>query len=93
MTKSFQVIRENVMVALTNVCGHCDLGQFPEELVKPLLSGLLEWAVSPAAVAQDPFPNVGPASPVSPQRLAIEALCKLCIQVTRLMCILSNQCS
>jgi len=85
-----QVIRENVMVALTNVCGHCDLGQFPEELVKPLLSGLLEWAVSPAAVAQDPFPNVGPASPVSPQRLAIEALCKLCIQETNVDLILTT---
>merc|ERR1712018_82799 len=33
-----------------------------------------------AAAAQDSFPNVGPHSPISPQRLAIESLCKLCVQ-------------
>ena len=76
-----QVIRENVMVALANIAGHTELGHQPESLVRPLMSGLLEWAVSPAAAAQDSFPHVGPHSPISPQRLAIEALCKLCVQV------------
>lgn len=85
-----QVIRENVMVALTNIAGHCEFSEFPEELVRPLLSGLLEWAVSPSAVAQDPFPNVGPASPVSPQRLAMEALCKFCIQETNVDLLLTT---
>jgi len=75
-----QVIRENVMVALANIAGHTELGDQPESLVRPLLSGLLEWAVSPAAQAQDSFPHVGPHSPISPQRLAIESLCKLCVQ-------------
>merc|ERR1719376_1633761 len=74
-----QVIRENVMVAIANISGHMDLTGQPECLVRPLLSGLLEWAVSPSATAQDPFPNVGPNSPISPQRLAIETLCKLCL--------------
>ena len=69
------------MVALSNVSGHMDLSPHPENVVLPLLSGLLEWAVSPAAAAQDSFPNVGPHSPISPQRLAIESLCKLCVQV------------
>jgi AT-rich interactive domain-containing protein 1 len=76
-----QLIRENVMVALSNIAGHLELGPLPESIVLPLLSGLLEWAVSPAAAAQDPFYTVGPASNISPQRLAIESLCKLCIQV------------
>jgi len=75
-----QTIRENVMVALSNVSGHMDLSPHPENVVLPLLSGLLEWAVSPASVAQDPFPTVGLMSNISPQRLAIETLCKLCIQ-------------
>ena len=72
------------MVAVANIAGHTELGDQPESLVRPLLSGLLEWAVSPAAQAQDSFPHVGPHSPISPQRLAIESLCKLCVQVPRL---------
>ena len=47
-----QVIRENVMVALANIAGHTDLTNQPECLVRPILSGLLEWAVSPSAAAQ-----------------------------------------
>ena len=69
------------MVAIANIAGHTDFGGQPESLVRPILSGLLEWSVSPAAAAQDSFPNVGPHSPISPQRLAIESLCKLCVQV------------
>ena len=72
------------MVAIANIAGHTELAHQPENLVRPLLAGLLEWAVSPAAAAQDSFPNVGPHSPISPQRLAIESLCKLCVQVTDL---------
>ena len=79
-----QVIRENVMVAIANIAGHTELAGQPESLVRPILSGLLEWSVSPAAAAQDSFPNVGPHSPISPQRLAIESLCKLCVQVNLL---------
>jgi len=85
-----QLIRENVMVALSNICGHLELGPLPESIVLPLLSGLLEWAVSPAAAAQDPFYTVGPASNISPQRLAIESLCKLCIQETNVDLLLST---
>ena len=46
------MIRENVMVALANIAGHTDLTNQPECLVRPILSGLLEWAVSPSAAAQ-----------------------------------------
>lgn len=73
------VIRENVMVALANISGSLQLNNYSEDIARPILHGLLEWAVSTSAYAQDPFPNVGPHSPVSPQGLAIETLCKLSI--------------
>jgi len=73
------VIRENVMVCLANMSGCLDLTPYEEDIARPILDGLLEWAVSSSAYAQDPFPNVGPHSPISPQRLAIETLCKLCL--------------
>jgi len=85
-----QVIRENVMVSLANIAGHMDLTEQPECIVRPMLSGLLEWAVSPSSVAQDPFPTVGPSSPISPQRLAIETICKLCVQESNVDLILST---
>jgi hypothetical protein len=84
------VIRENVMVILANISGAVDLEQFEEEISRPILDGLLEWAVSSSAYAQDPFPNVGPGSPVSPQRCAIEALCKLCLLETNVDLMLST---
>merc|ERR1711994_184380 len=73
------VIRENVMVALSNISGSLELKDFDEDISRPIFNGLLEWAVSTSAYAQDPFPNVGPNSPISPQGLAIETLCKLCL--------------
>jgi len=73
------VIRENVMVALSNISGNLHLYQYSEDIARPIFHGLLEWAVSTSAYAQDPFPNVGPNSPISPQGLAIETLCKLCL--------------
>ena len=84
------VIRENTMVALANVSGSLDLSPFDEDICRPILNGLLEWAVSSSAYAQDPFPHVGPNSPVSPQRLAIEALCKLSLSECNVDLILST---
>lgn len=72
-------VRENVLVMAANISGHMDLSQHPEEISRPVLDGLLHWAVCPAAHGQDPFPTVGPTSSLSPQRLALEALCKLCV--------------
>ena len=72
-------IRENVLVMSANIAGHLDLSQHPEEISRPVLDGLLHWAVCPAAHGQDPFPTVGINSSLSPQRLALEALCKLCV--------------
>merc|ERR1712226_386916 len=84
------VIRENIMVALANIAGSLDLSPFDEDICRPILNGLLEWAVSSSAYAQDPFPNVGPNSPISPQRLAIEALCKLSLSEFNVDLILST---
>nr|CAD7452330.1 unnamed protein product [Timema tahoe] len=72
-------VRENVLVTAANIAGHMDLGQYPEEISRPVLDGLLHWAVCPAAHGQDSFPTVGLNSSLSPQRLALEALCKLCV--------------
>lgn len=72
-------VRENVLVMAANISGHMDLSQHPEEISRPVLDGLLHWAVCPAAHGQDPFPTVGLNSTLSPQRLALEALCKLCV--------------
>ncbi len=73
------VIRENAMVSLANISGSLVLNRYEENIARPILNGLLEWSVSTSAYAQDPFPNVGPHSPISPQRLSIETLCKLCL--------------
>merc|ERR1712079_921056 len=62
-----------------NISGSLHLSQYGEDIARPIFHGLLEWAVSTSAYAQDPFPNVGPHSPISPQGLAIETLCKLCL--------------
>lgn len=69
-------IRENVLVSIANISGYIDLSNYLEEVSRPILDGLLHWAVCPAAQGQDPFPT---ASSLSPQKLALEALCKLCV--------------
>jgi AT-rich interactive domain-containing protein 1 len=72
-------LRENALVSIANIAGHVDLGLYPEDVSRPILDGLLHWAVCPSAQGQDPFPTVSAASSLSPQRLALEALCKLCV--------------
>lgn len=72
-------LRENMMVAIANIAGHMQLSKFDEIITRPCLDGLLHWAVCPSAHGQDPFPSCGPHSVLSPQRLALEALCKLCV--------------
>jgi AT-rich interactive domain-containing protein 1 len=69
------VVRENLLVSLANIAGYVDLSTFNEDISRPILDGLLHWAICPAAAGQDPFPS----APLSPQRLALECLCKLCV--------------
>lgn len=73
------LLRENMMVALANIAGHLQLSKYDESITRPCLDGLLHWAICPSAHGQDPFPTCGPHSALSPQRLALEALCKICV--------------
>lgn len=73
------LLRENVMVAMANIAGHLQLSKYDECITRPCLDGLLHWAICPSAHGQDPFPTCGPHSALSPQRLALEALCKICV--------------
>lgn len=72
-------LRENMMVAVANIAGHMQLANYDELIARPCLDGLLHWAICPSAHGQDPFPSSGPHSALSPQRLALEALCKICV--------------
>uniref|UniRef100_A0A0B7BIY1 SWI/SNF-like complex subunit BAF250 C-terminal domain-containing protein n=1 Tax=Arion vulgaris TaxID=1028688 RepID=A0A0B7BIY1_9EUPU len=72
-------LRENTLVTLANICGHLKLGNSSEQVCYPLLEGLLHWVICPASVARDPLPTLPSGSVLSPQRLVLEALCKLCI--------------
>lgn len=72
-------LRENMMVSITNIAGHLQLSKYDEVITRPCLDGLLHWAVCPSAHGQDPFPSLGAHSMLSPQRLALEALCKICV--------------
>lgn len=72
-------LRENSLVCLSNMAGHIDLALYTEDVSRPLVDGLLHWSVCPAAQGRDAFPTVSPASGLSPQRLALEALCKLSV--------------
>lgn len=72
-------IRENMLVAIANISGYLDLSIYDEPVSRPVLDGLLHWAVCPSAHGQDPFTTMANSSLLSPQRLALEALCKLCV--------------
>lgn len=72
-------IRENMLVAVANISGYLDLSIYDEPVSRPVLDGLLHWAVCPSAHGQDPFSSIANNSLLSPQRLALEALCKLCV--------------
>jgi AT-rich interactive domain-containing protein 1 len=72
-------IRENMLVAIANISGYLDLSVYDEPVSRPVLDGLLHWAVCPSAHGQDPFSPMSNSSMLSPQRLALESLCKLCV--------------
>ncbi|XP_067675307.1 trithorax group protein osa-like isoform X7 [Haliotis asinina] len=72
-------LRENTLVIFANICGHLNLSAYSEKICFPILDGLLHWAVCPSSCARDPLPSMSPQSVLSPQRLVLEALCKLCI--------------
>ncbi|CAG5128002.1 unnamed protein product [Candidula unifasciata] len=83
-------LRENALVIMANICGHLKLADFPEQICFPLLEGLLHWVICPASVAKDPLPTLPAGSVLSPQRLVLEALCKLCIHETNVDLLLAT---
>ena len=75
-----EVLRENALVTFANVAGQLELSSYPEEICVPVLDGLLHWASCRAPCAVDPLPSTAyHRDLVSAQRLALEALCKLCV--------------
>jgi len=87
-----QVLRDDALVTVANIAGQLDLGSLPDEICVPVMDALLHWASCRAPSAVDPLPTVThcqhPVStagsstdrdPVSAQRLALEALSKLCV--------------
>lgn len=73
------VLRENVVVILSNISGQLDLSIFPENVSYPIVNGLLHWAVCPSAIAVDALPESAKVSSLSPQRLVLETLAKISI--------------
>ena len=76
---TLHALRENALVILANIAGQLNLTQVPEEIVFPLLDSLLHWAVCPSSCAHDPLPSMSANSVLSPQRLVLETMCKLCV--------------
>ena len=73
------VLRENVLVILSNISGQLDLSIFPETVSYPVVSGLLHWTVCPSAYATDALPDSAKVTSLSPQRLVLETLAKMSI--------------
>ncbi|XP_063955013.1 AT-rich interactive domain-containing protein 1A-like [Lytechinus pictus] len=85
-----ECMRENALVTITNLGGVLDMSKYVESVTLPMLDGLLHWAVCVSACALDPFPTMSSDSPLTPQRLAIEALAKLSIQENNVDMILAT---
>ena len=73
------ILRENTLVIFANICAQLQLDMFPDEIISPVLEGLLHWVVCPSSCATDPLPTVAPTSVLSPLRLVLEAMSKLFI--------------
>jgi len=79
-TEVAEALREDALVTIANISGQLELGSYPEEICVAVLDGLLHWAACRAPCAVDPLPSATYRRDlVSAQRLALEALCKLCV--------------
>ena len=72
-------LRENTLVIFANIAGQLNLSKFSEDICRPIVDGLLHWVVCSSSSAQDPLPTMSPLSVLSPERLCLETLSKLCI--------------
>ena len=77
--ETLEALRENTLVVLANICSHMRMSDMDSEVCLPILDGLLHWMICPSSSACDPLPSAASTSQLSPQRLVLEALCKLCI--------------
>nr|CAH8819947.1 unnamed protein product [Trichobilharzia regenti] len=80
-------MRENAMVLLVNVAGYLELIHFDESIVRPILEGLLHWITCTTSASVDPFPG---HRTLSPRRLALEALNRLCVHETNVDLLMST---
>ncbi|OON22463.1 ARID/BRIGHT DNA binding domain protein [Opisthorchis viverrini] len=80
-------MRENALVLLVNIAGYLDLIRFEESIVRPILEGVIHWIICPTAVAADPFPG---HRTLSPRRLALEAVNRLCVHESNVDLLLST---
>ena len=77
--ETVDALRENMLVILANISGKLHMDTFPQDIGMVVLDGLLHWSVCPSAYAHDSLPSTPVSCVLSPQRLALETLCKLCV--------------
>ena len=66
---------------LSNVGGHLNLTNMKKEVYSPLVNGLLHWVSCRSSEALDPMPTAPGTNALSAQRLAIEVLAKMTINL------------
>ena len=81
-------LHEHALVTLTNIGGQVRLGGYDEPVVRPVLDGLLHWLQCRASYATDPLPAGSAALPAA--RLALEALCRLCVHADNVDLVLAT---
>lgn len=86
---TLDAVREDMLVLLANISGHMNLAVFPDQICMPVLDGLLHWSVCPSAYAHDPMPTMSRNSVLSPKKLVIETIAKLCVTETNVDLILA----
>lgn len=74
-------IRENTLVMLANISGHLNLTRINEDIRKPLVQGLIHWLICQSSQALDPMPTAPGSHALSAQRLCLETLAKLTINI------------
>lgn len=87
---TLETVRENTLVTLANIAGYLNLQIFPEEVSLPVFDGLLHWAVCQSSYAMDIMPSMSPKSGLTPQRLVLETMCKLCVTKTNVDLLLAT---
>lgn len=88
--EALNIIQENAFVTLTQMSACLNLKDYDENLILPILIGLLHWSLCPSSQAEDNFKYTSIKS-CSPKRLALECLAKLSIFEDNVDLILATQ--